>query len=74
MREAIRADEQAWGQVMDATESEFYHEELWLGRASDAGTCSEGVWNHYHHQIQLGQRLKFREARMTRYHMNVRRN
>lgn len=30
MREAIRADEQAWGQVMDATESES-HEELWLG-------------------------------------------
>lgn len=31
MREAIGADEQAWSQVMDATESESPHEELWLG-------------------------------------------
>lgn len=31
MREAIRADEQARGQVVDATESESHHEELWLG-------------------------------------------
>lgn len=44
------------------------------GRAADAGACTEGVWNHYHQQIQLGQRLKFREARMTRHHINLTRN
>lgn len=31
MREAIRADEQAQGGVMDATETESHLEELWLG-------------------------------------------